>query len=326
MSPSREAPARRHAALVANPRSGGGKVPRFRLADVAEPLGARVLLTDPDRDAGALARGALADGAEVLAVAGGDGTVATVAAVAADAGVPLVVVPAGTRNHFARDLGLDIRDPAAALLALRDAEQVRVDLGTVAGRTFVNNVSFGVYADALLDPGYRDAKARALATVAGPYLGGRQWVEATVDTPHGEIERPQLVLVSNNPYHLATPRYLGRRFALDGGTLGGIVVRRLAPPPPAPLPRPPHDAAEPAPGSGDEGLVTWSAPRVTLRGAAPAVAAGVDGESVTLPLPLTCLIRPLALRVLLPADRPGTPREPRVSRPPRLPGRRPHAG
>jgi diacylglycerol kinase family enzyme len=320
-----EAAAPRPGALVANPRSGGGKVARFRLVEVAKLLGVRVLLAGPGQDAAALARRALADGAEVLGVAGGDGTVSTVAAVAADAGLPLVVVPAGTRNHFARDLGLDIRDPAAALLALRDGEPMRVDLGIVAGRPFVNNVSFGMYADALLDPRYREAKAQALASVAGPYLEGRQWVDAGVDTPEGTIERPQVVLVSNNPYHIATPRYLGRRLGLDGGVLGGIVVKRFPRSAPAPLPRLLHDVGERGSTPGGEGLITWSAPRITLHGAAPSVAAGVDGEAVTLPLPLTCEIQPLALRVLLPSDRPGTPREPRPPRPPRRPGHRPDA-
>ena len=95
-----------------NPRSGGGKVARFRLVERAQAAGAQVRLTGPDEDAASLAAAAIAEGATILGVAGGDGTVAAVAAVAAEARRPLVVIPAGTRNHFARDLGLNIRNPA----------------------------------------------------------------------------------------------------------------------------------------------------------------------------------------------------------------------
>lgn len=314
------------AAVVTNPRSGRGKVGRFRLVELAEGLGARVLLTGPGQEAGALARRAVADGAEVLGVAGGDGTVSTVAAVAAECDRPLVVVPAGTRNHFARDLGLDIHDPAAALHALQDGEPTRVDLGLVAGRPFVNNVSFGVYADALLRPGYREDKARALAAAAGPYLEGRHWVDASVDTQEGTITRPQVVLVSNNPYHIATPRYLGRRFALDGGLLGAILLKGPPGSAPPPLPQLVREMAERGATSSGEGLITWSAARITLRGETPSLAAGVDGEAVTLSLPLTIEIWPKALRVLLPPDRPGIPKEPHGPRLPHRKGQRPQPG
>ncbi|MGZ4602059.1 MAG: diacylglycerol/lipid kinase family protein [Kineosporiaceae bacterium] len=132
MTLSAEAPAVLRAVVLMNPRSGGGKVGRFALVDRARLLGARVSLLANGQDARALARSAVDDGAEVLGVAGGDGTVSTVAAVAAQANLPLVVVPAGTRNHFARDLGLDIRSPASALDALHDGDLVQVDMPAAA--------------------------------------------------------------------------------------------------------------------------------------------------------------------------------------------------
>jgi diacylglycerol kinase family enzyme len=104
--------------VVINPRSGGGKVARFRLAQQARTAGAQVRLTGPGQNAVSLARAAIAEGSTVLGVAGGDGTVSAVAAVAAEAQRPLVVIPAGTRNHFARDLGLALGDPASAVSAL----------------------------------------------------------------------------------------------------------------------------------------------------------------------------------------------------------------
>jgi len=295
------------AVVVMNPRSGGGRVNRFGLVPRAGRLGAHVALTSPEKSASALARLAVEEGADVLGVAGGDGTVAAVAAVAADTGRPLVVIPAGTRNHFARDLGLDIRNPARALKALLNAELVPVDLGVVDSRVFVNNVSFGFYAEALLEPGYREEKARSFASVAPRYLEGQQCVPASVDAPGETIERPQVVLVSNNPYHLATLRSLGRRFSLNSGLLGVVVIKRPADVPTTPdlLPRMRRELRrEGSTGSPSAGVVTWAAGRVELQGEVARLPAGIDGEPVMLQLPLRCEIRPAALRVLLPADRP----------------------
>lgn len=303
--------------VVVNPGSGGGKVSQFRLIERAERLGGQVSVIGAGQGAAALARAAVEQGAQVLGVAGGDGTVSAVAAVAAQTDVPLLVIPAGTRNHFARDLGLDVRDPAQALNALSDAESVRVDLGLVESRVFINNVSLGLYADALLEPGYREAKARTVLSKAPRYLEGQQWVDATVDTPWETIEFPQVVLVSNNPYHVAATPYLGRRFTLSSGLLGAVVIKR-----PADLPAPPDllrllrealrqqgSATSPAPG-----VSTWTAPQITLHGEAPHLPAGIDGEPVKLHLPITCQIRPGALRVLLPRQRPGIPEEPHPKR------------
>ncbi|WP_328502699.1 diacylglycerol kinase family protein [Streptomyces sp. NBC_00457] len=296
---------------MTNPRSGGGKTARYGLVQRAEDMGAQVWTTRPELDAASLARNAVQEGAQVLGAAGGDGTVSAVAAVAADTGRSLVVVPAGTRNHFARDLGLDIRDPGQALDALVDGEPARVDLGVLGSRVFVNNVSFGMYADALLEPGYREDKPRAFAAVAPDYLKGKQWVEARVDTPGGTIEFPQVVLISNNPYHLATPRWLGRRFSLSTGQLGAIVLKRPAEAPPDLLRhlrgelRQHKRGADPA----GEGVVVWSSPGIALHGDVRHLDAGIDGEAVRLPLPVLCGIRPGALRVLLPKDRPRIPPE-----------------
>ncbi|MDJ0113717.1 acylglycerol kinase family protein, partial [Rhodococcus erythropolis] len=117
--------------------SGGGKVEKFDLKRKAEERGATVVLLEgPEKiDVTALARQAVADGADLLGVAGGDGTQALVAAVAAEHDLPFLVVSAGTRNHFAADLGLDLDDPSRCLDALVDGVEVTVDLGNVGGRT-----------------------------------------------------------------------------------------------------------------------------------------------------------------------------------------------
>ena len=147
--------------VIMNPRSGGGKVAKFGLDAKASGLGARVdLLEGPGVvDVAAMAREAVDAGADLLGVAGGDGTQALVAGIAAGRDVPMMVISAGTRNHFALDLGLDRDDPASCLDALTDGVELRIDLGLIGGRTFVNNASFGAYAQVVQSPAYRDAKS-----------------------------------------------------------------------------------------------------------------------------------------------------------------------
>jgi diacylglycerol kinase family enzyme len=158
--PARDVAPPQHAFVIMNPRLGGGKVARFGLKDKAEALGAEVaLLEGPGTvDVAALARQAVADGADLLGVAGGDGTQALVAGIAAEHDLPFLVISAGTRNHFALDLGLDRDNPAACLDALTDGVEQRIDLGVIGGRTFVNNASFGAYAEIVESPAYRDDK------------------------------------------------------------------------------------------------------------------------------------------------------------------------
>jgi hypothetical protein len=168
--PEHDVPPPRRPFLIMNPRSGGGKVVRFGLKDRAEALGATVaLLEGPGTvDVGELARQAVADGADLLGVAGGDGTQALVAGIAAEHNIPLLVISAGTRNHFALDLGLDREDPSRCLDALRDGVELRVDLGFIGDRPFVNNASFGAYAAVVQSPAYRDDKARTTTELLPP--------------------------------------------------------------------------------------------------------------------------------------------------------------
>jgi len=110
-------------------------------------------------------------GADALGMAGGDGSQGLVAAVSAEHGLPFVCVPAGTRNHFALDIGLDRDDPVRALDAFGPARETTVDLGEVNGEVFVNNVSLGVYASIVATPGYRQAKPRTVAEMLPDLLG-----------------------------------------------------------------------------------------------------------------------------------------------------------
>ncbi|OXS34573.1 diacylglycerol/lipid kinase family protein [Streptomyces sp. XY006] len=295
--------------LLLNPRSGGGKVGKFQLKEKAEALGARVVLLDPDRhqDVSALARAAVADGADLLGVAGGDGTQALVAAVAAEHGLPFLVIAAGTRNHFAMDLGLDRDDPAASLDALTDGVELRVDLGFAADRPFVNNASFGVYGAVVQSPGYREDKVGAALERLPELLTRQSGPRLTAVADGTAIADPQAVLVSNNAYRMDDPFGFGRRERLNSGRLGVLAVRVDSA----------VEAAELLLSPRPEGLTVLTAQRVVVQADAPQLEVGLDGEALTLPAPVHCRIARRALRVRVPRDRPGVPEAP-----PRLDWRR----
>jgi diacylglycerol kinase family enzyme len=124
-------------------------------------------------------------------MAGGDGSLAVVATAALTHGLPFVCIPAGTRNHFALDLGVDRRDVVGALGAFADGVERRIDVGMVNGRLFLNNVSLGVYADAVRHPAYRDAKLRTLLeTSEGRAQLARSAAVAARRRPTGRRARP----------------------------------------------------------------------------------------------------------------------------------------
>ncbi|MFD7662708.1 diacylglycerol/lipid kinase family protein [Streptomyces sp. NPDC059788] len=286
--------------LIMNPRSGGGKVGRFGLREKAEALGADVVLLEgPETvDVAGLAQEAVGKGADLLGAAGGDGTQALVAEVAAAHGVPLLVIPAGTRNHFALDLGLDRDDPAKALDALRDGVELHIDLGRAGGRPFVNNVSFGAYAEVVQSPAYRDGKARTIVDLLPDYLAGHQGARLTARVGDVAMAGPQAVLVSNNPYGMGDITGLGRRPYLNGGVLGVIGVKVAGAAQAAGLLR----------GGRSAGLTRAAGTTVTVDADQPRIPVGIDGEALTLPVPVRCEVRPLALRVRVPRERPGVPR------------------
>ena len=149
--------------LIMNLKSGGGKAEKFRLADECEKRGIEPIVLQPADDLLQLAEDAIARGADVIGMAGGDGSQALVATVASRRNVPHVCVPAGTRNHFALDLGLNRDDVVGALDAFGDAVERQIDLASVNGRVFVNNASLGLYATVVQSPAYRDAKISTAA-------------------------------------------------------------------------------------------------------------------------------------------------------------------
>ncbi|QUQ64155.1 diacylglycerol/lipid kinase family protein [Kutzneria sp. CA-103260] len=300
---SRTGPAR-HGVLLTNPRSGAGKATRFGLADKARALGVEPIELRPGDDLRTLAEQAVANGADVLGMAGGDGSQALVADVARQHGVAFVCVPAGTRNHFALDLGLDRDDVPAALAAFGDAVERRVDLAELNGRVFVNNVSLGIYATVVQSPAYRDAKAATVVRQLPDLLGpNAQRPDLRFALPDGtRRESADVLLVSNDPYRLEHLSGFGTRARLDAGTLGIVTVTV-------------NQAAEvPALISAElagrisrfPGYRSWSAPEFTVGSGRSPIEASVDGEAMRFAPPLHFRSLPGALRVRIPLDAPGT--------------------
>ena len=292
-------PPARHPYFIMNPRSGGGKVEEFDLKRKAEGLGAEVfLIGGPEPvDVAQVAREAVDQGADLLGVAGGDGTQALVAGIAAEHGLPFVVISAGTRNHFALDLGLDREDPSACLNALSDGVELRVDLGVINGQTFVNNASFGAYAEIVETPAYRGDKVNTTLNTLPDLLQGHRGAHLRARAGGTEIDGPQALLVSNNPYGTGDIAGLGRRVRLDRGILGVVAVTVSSAAQAIGLLR----------GSHATGLTVLTAEKIEITADTLQIPVGVDGESVMMSTPVTCTVSPGALRVWVPHDRPGVP-------------------
>jgi diacylglycerol kinase family enzyme len=287
------APAPRRPVLFFNPKSGGGKATRFRLPEEARSRGIEAVELRRGDDLEELVRRAIADGADALAMAGGDGSQAIVAAIAAETGLPYACVPAGTRNHFALDLGVDREDVVGGLDAFVDGGERRVDLGDVNGRVFVNNVSLGLYADAVQRSGYRDAKLRTLLDTVPDVLGPE--AERSDLRWRGSAGREHraaaAILVSNNQYRLGRAVGSGTRPRIDDGLLGVAVVGA------------PGDGARSARKPGPPWR-QWSATRFEVDASSP-VPIGIDGEAAVLDPPLRFRIRPGVLRVRISRQHPG---------------------
>ncbi|GAB2622225.1 hypothetical protein Aab01nite_76530 [Paractinoplanes abujensis] len=268
-----------HGVLLINPRSGDGVAERTGLAAAAAERGLEVVTLRPGDDLTALAEQAVRDGADVLGMAGGDGSQALVAATAMRHGVAFVCVPAGTRNHFALDLGLNRADVVGALDAFTDGVERAVDLGLVNDHVFVNNASLGVYAEVVRSKGYRRAKLQTWGRLLPELLGPAATPpDLSFDSPDGRaFSGLSLVLVSNNPYDLSRVGRAGGRPRLDTGRLGIITAQG---------PRP---------------VGEWTAAAFEVRSGG-AVPVGLDGEALLLTPPLRFTSLPGALRVRVPRN------------------------
>jgi diacylglycerol kinase family enzyme len=292
----------RQPVLLMNPKSGGGKVEKFDLVEESRRRGIEPVVLAPGDDLERLARDAVTRGADVLGMAGGDGSQALVASIAIEHGLPFVCVPAGTRNHLALDLGIDRGDVVGALEAYAHGFERLIDVGRVAGRVFVNNVSLGVYARIVQSDAYRDDKLGTVTDMLPDLLGpGAPPFDLSFDEPDGTTDgRADLMLVSNNPYRLQRLGGFGSRPRLDGGQLSIVVVTVRSGAELAEL------LACQSAGrlSNYRGYREWDAAELEVRSSSP-IEAGVDGEAMQFDSPLRFEIQPAALRVRVAPHHPG---------------------
>jgi diacylglycerol kinase family enzyme len=282
--------------LFMNLKSGGGKAERFHLVDECSRRGIQAVVLEAEMDWLQTVRDVAGSGVDVVGMAGGDGSQAMVGSVAAELGLPMVVVPAGTRNHLALDLGLDRDDVVGALDAYGEAVERTIDLADLNGHVFVNNVSLGLYAAIVQSPAYRDAKVDTTLATLPQVLGPDTEPFALRFTgPDGVEHRgAHVIQISNNPYATAGAR--SSRPRLDTHQLGvvALVLDKAAEGPAAFL-------AAVAAGHPERfaGLTSWATPTFEVTSGAP-IDVGLDGEAVVMESPLRFSIRPSALGVRLP--------------------------
>ena len=284
--------------LLCNPWSGGGKVERFGLVELATSLGVQTVMLEHGLDLAELARDAIVRGADCLGMAGGDGSQALVASLAVEHDLPFVCVAAGTRNHFALDLGLDRRDPRQSVYAFRDALERRVDYATVNDRFFVNNVSLGVYATIVQQEGYREAKAATTRRLLPELLGETtEPFDLSFVTPEGTaVDGSFLVMVSNDPYVLAASPSTSQRLRLDTGRLGVFAVTAATGAQAAEV----VTLALAGQGARSGHAFEFSCEQFEIRSRSGTAYAGVDGEALELETPMTFRSHPQGLRLLVP--------------------------
>jgi diacylglycerol kinase family enzyme len=258
--------------LIVNPHSGHGNATK-ELVREAEARGIGVHVLRDGDDVPELARRADAD---ALGVAGGDGSLAAVVEVALERGLPFVCIPFGTRNHFARDVGLDRDDPIGALDAFVHREERRIDVGRANGRLFLNNVSLGVYARLVRRREHHRRRSDAFARLRAfaILVQKRDPIGITID---GHPIKARVVLVSNNAYQLDFFS-LGERERIDAGRLHLYIPTGLL----------------------RRAWIEREAETFEIGAMAGRLDAAVDGEPEVLEPPIEFTIEPRALRVLLP--------------------------
>ena len=187
----------------------------------------------PARDGGhlqELVRAAMKRSPSILVVGGGDGTVSSVAQLTRGTSTALGVLPMGTLNHFARDMGLPVELPDAVKVAVT-GRRVAIDMGEVNGSAFLNNASIGLYPDLVRDRqrqqrrlGRSKRAAMLWAILAVMRRTPKVHIRVEVDGKPLEINAP-FVFVGNNEY-LMEGFQIGQRASLEDGELSVYTTRR----------------------------------------------------------------------------------------------------
>ena len=295
-TPGTPVPAATRGVLFMNLKSGGGKAERFHLVDECNRRGIQPVVLQPGQDWLQTVRDIAKSGVDVLGMAGGDGSQAMVGTIAAELGLPMVIVPAGTRNHLALDLGLDRDDVVGALDAYGEAVERTMDLADANGHVFVNNVSLGLYAAIVRSPEYRDAKRDTTLATLPQVLGPEtEPFDLRFTGPDGVEHRgAHVIQISNNPYGTTAagltsrPRLDTRRLGIVSLVLGkaGSAVTFLA-------------ALATGHPERFPGLTSWAAETFEVTSDGP-IEIGLDGEIMVMDSPLRLSIRPAPVRVRLP--------------------------
>ena len=225
---------KQNATVNVNSSSGTGCPPDFarRLEELfaAQGVKAHVLQVSSGEEIIAAAKQAVRDGAACVVAAGGDGTVSAVASVLAGGSVPLGVLPMGTLNHFAKDLGIPLA-PEEAAATIAQGRETEVDVGEVNGRVFINNSSLGLYPDIVLDrerQRRRLGRGKWMALLAASLHAARRYpvLSLSLDVDGQRIERRSaFVFIGNNAYTMEGFE-VGERARLDEGVLSLYVTQR----------------------------------------------------------------------------------------------------
>jgi len=246
-------------------------------------------------------------GDELLVVGGGDGTISAAASALVGTKTVLGILPLGTLNHFARDLGIPAKlEDAAKLIAER--RERKVDVAEMNGRIFINNSAIGLYPLLVVDRdsqrrrlGRSKAAAMLVASIRTLFRFGHQRLVLTIDDRNAQIDTP-LLFVGNNDYRMDLAA-AGQRDSLEGGRLCVLVMRKKT--------RRGFIAATFRALLGrsrtDDMVRLDDAERLRVSSRKRMIAVSLDGEVARVELPLEYKIRPKALRVTAPrADSIGT--------------------